>query len=541
MDNIKLANLKKMYENLTYFEQYGGSIFLFIIISIIFILAVSYCFVMINAQPIADDWPNQRCKPNIIPFAGLITRPDGVTASEYTAENFTYCVQNILSDITGSAISPLTFVSNGLLSVANSISESLQAIRGMIDKVRTFAQSIFQEIMGRIMNIMIPLQEIIISFRDLVGKIQGTMTGGIFTLLGSYYTLKSLMGAIAQFIIIILISIAVMVAIFWIIPFTWGAAITNTTIFIAIAIPMAIILSFMVDILKVKTSLGIPRIKCFDKNTLFTMNDGTEKIISEIKVGDILSNNNEVTAVIKVETKGSSMYCLDGVYVSDTHKIFYYGKWITIRDHPDAIKVVEYNEPYLYCLNTSKKTIIINKLIFSDWDEIDENDVIEIIKNPFVKINKESDIHTFLDSGFEGLTPILLNNGNVKNIKDVCVGDILQNGEKVYGIVKINGKNINEQYKFILGENLVLEGGPNLAICDKKIEEITTLAFPVYSTTSKTSNIKIELNKKHDKLYHLLTDKKSFQIGNIQFYDYNAAIDIFLKKNNEKLLSVKYV
>ena len=271
------------------------------------------------------------------------------------------------------------------------------------------------------------------------------------------------------------------------------------------------------------------------------MNDGTEKIISEIKVGDILSNNNEVTAIIKVETKGSSMYCLDGVYVSDTHKIFYYGKWITIRDHPDAIKVVEYNEPYLYCLNTSKKTIIINKLIFSDWDEIDENDVIEIIKNPFVKINKESDIHTFLDSGFEGLTPILLTNGNVKNIKDVCVGDILQNGEKVYGIVKINGKNINEQYKFILGENLVLEGGPNLAICDKKIEEITTLAFPVYSTTSKTSNIKIELNKKHDKLYHLLTDKKSFQIGNIQFYDYNAAIDIFLKKNNEKLLSVKYV
>lgn len=113
--------------------------------------------------------------------------------------------------------------------------------------------------------------------------------------------------------------------------------------------------------------------------------------------------------------------------------------------------------------------------------------------------------------------------------------------KKVYGIVKINGKNINQQYKFILGENLVLEGGPNLVICDKKITDITTLAFPIYSETSKTSNIKIQLNKKHDELYHLLTDKKSFQIGNIQFYDYNAAIDIFLEKNNEKLLSMKYV
>jgi len=542
MDNIKFQNLKKMYENLSYFDQYGGSVILFVIISIVFFLAVSYCFVMINAKPIADDWPNQRCKPNIIPFAGLITHPVDVTASEYTAENFSYCIQNILSDITGEAISPLTFVTNSLLAVSNGISESLQAIRGMIDKVRTFAQSISEEIMGRIMNIMIPLQQIIMSFKDFVGKIQGTLTGGLFTLLGSYYTLKSLMGAIAQFIIIILIAIAVVVAILWILPFTWGLAATNTAIFIAIAIPMAIILAFMIDVLKVKTSLSIPSIKCFDKNTLFTMNDGSTKIISEIKVGDILLNNNEVTAVVKVDTKGSSMYFLDGIYVSDTHKIFYHNKWISISEHPDSIKLAEYNEPYLYCLNTSNKIININNLVLSDWDEIDENDFIEIKDNPFKKINNKNDIHCFLDGGFEGLTPIVLNNNEVKNIKDICVGDILQNGEKVYGIVEINGKNINEQYKFILGENLVLEGGPNLAICDKKIAEITTLEFPIHSTTSKTRfSSKIELNKKHDKLYHLLTNTKNFQIGDIQFYDYNAAIDIFLEKNDEKLLSMKYV
>jgi hypothetical protein len=530
-----------MYDNLNYFDQYGGSVLLFIIISIVIFLAVSYCFIMINAKPIVDDWSNQRCKPNIIPFAGLITHPDGVTASEYTSENFTYCVQNMLSDIMGDAVSPLTFITNSLQTIANSISGSLQSIRAMIDKIRTFSQSIFEEIMGRIINIMIPLQEIIIGFRDLVGKIQGSLTGGLFTLLGSYYTLKSLMGAIAQFIIIILISIAVMVAIFWIIPFTWGAAIANTSIFIAIAIPMAIILAFMIDVLKVKTSLSIPSIKCFDKNTLFIMNDGSKKIVSEIQVGDILSDNNEVTAVVKVETRGSSMYFLDGVYVSDSHKIFYYGKWISMYEHPDAIRLANYNEPYLYCLNTTNKIIIINELIFSDWDEIDENDFIEISNNPFKLINKERDIHTFLDGGFQASTPIILNNGEVRNIKDICIGDVLQNGEKVYGIVEINGKNINEQYKFILGENLVLEGGPNLVICDKKIEEISTLAFPVYLNPSKTSNIKIGLNKKHDKLYHLLTDKKSFQIGDIQFYDYNAAIDIFLEKNNEKLLSMKYV
>src|SRR6056300_70905 len=109
MDNEGFKNITKMYENLNYFDQYGGSLIIFIIITIMLFLIVSYCFVMINAQPIIDDWPNQRCKPNIMPFAGLITRPDGMTSSEYTSQNFNYCTQNILSNGAGVALSPLTF------------------------------------------------------------------------------------------------------------------------------------------------------------------------------------------------------------------------------------------------------------------------------------------------------------------------------------------------------------------------------------------------------------------------------------------------
>ena len=56
------------------------------------------------------------------------------------------------------------------------------------------------------MNVMVTLMQIIINFKDFVSKTQGTMTAGLFTFLGSYYTLKSLMGAIAQFIVTILIA-----------------------------------------------------------------------------------------------------------------------------------------------------------------------------------------------------------------------------------------------------------------------------------------------------------------------------------------------
>jgi hypothetical protein len=524
MDNPGLQNIKKMYEKLTYFDQYGGSVILCIIITIILIILVSYCFIMINVQPIIDDWPNQRCKPNIIPIAGFITRPDGVSATDYTYQNFTYCTQNILSSISGFAVEPLTFVTNVLNSMAKQVDGDIQSIRSMFNKVRTMFQDVSKEIMGRILNFTIPLQQMIIGVKDLMSKIQGTMTAGLYTVLGSYYTLKALMGAIAQFIITILISLAVMIAVFWAIPFTWGAAVANTVIFIAIAIPMAIILAFMVDVLKVQTSLKIPKMKCFDENTLIKMNDGTKKRIADIDVGDLLSNNNEVTACIKVETKGSDLYKLNDVIVSDSHIVQYKDQWIRVSQHPEATAIDSYDKPYLYCLNTTKKIITINGAVFTDWDEIYGDD----LKN----ISPE-EIHTYMDGGFASDTKIKMKNGSYKNIADISVGDILQNGEKVYGIVEINGANVNGQFEYNLGKNLVIEGGPNLVMCDQNNLGKSTLTLD--------SMYKYVVNEKRGNLYHLLTDTKTFTIGHIKFYDYNAAVDLFLDKNNGKLLSMKYV
>ena len=507
MDN-ELNNIKKMYEKITYFDQYGDSLILFIIITIIELILISYFHTMINIKPIIDDWSNQRCKPNIIPIAGLITHPEGISASDYTYQNFNYCLQNILSSITGDALKPLTFVTNFLNSIANSIKEAIQAIRAMFDKIRNSMQSVSEELMGRLMNMMIPLQQIIISVRDLIGKVQGTMTAGLFTLLGSYYTLQSLMGAIAEFIIIILITLALMIGIFWLVPFTWGAAIANTSIFVAISIPMIIILAFMVDVLKIHPSLGIPTIKCFDKNTLINMNDGTQKKIIYIEPGDILANNNVVTAKIKVIREGSIMYMLNNIIVSDSHIINYEGKWIPVSQHPSAIKYDLYNEEYLYCLNTVEKIIKINDIIFTDWDEIYDISLNKVVNNKIIPLENMNHIHKYLDCGFSNNTQIKLNTGLLLNIDNIRINDILENGEKVYGIVEIDGSTLLEQFKYNLGENNFIEGYvPNLIFKKEKLQN------------------------KNRRLYHLLTNRKTFKIKNIILSDYNNAIDCFLKTN----------
>ena len=500
------ANITTMYDNLTYYDQYGGSLILFVLITLVVAITVSYFHTLAQAQTIIDDWPNQRCKPNIIPIAGLLTHPEGVSASEYTAQNFAYCTQNILSSITGTAVQPLTFVTQSLQQVANGMQTSIQSSRAMFDKVRTSMQSVTEEIMGRLMNVMTPLIQIIISFRDLVGKIQGTMTAGLFTLLGSYYTLKSLMGSIAQFLITILIALSVMIASFWAVPFTWGAAIANTSIFVAISIPLAVMLAFMTDTLKISTRYKIPKVKCFDRHTLVPMHNGTHKPIADIRVGDLLCGRNEVTAVIRVTAEGSTMYWLDDVLVSDSHIVQNGDTWIKVSDHPHAIQCAEYADTHLYCLNTTHKVIVINHTTFADWDDLYDHRLRDLLEKTGLQ---KQDIHRELDHGFAPHTTVRLKSGAHTRLNDVCVNDVLLNGEKVYGVVQINGVSLSQQYSYHLGETVQIEGR--------------------FASTYPASPLPVA----HTTLYHLLTDTGTFPLETTMVHDYNAAVDRLLAKKNE--------
>jgi hypothetical protein len=528
-----LITIEKMYKNLTYFDQYGGSIILVVIITLVILLICSYCYVMINVAPIKNDWQNQRCSPYIIPFAGLINKPKNMSISDFTLQNFEYCQQSIQSSVAGMFLKPVTFITNLLARILNDVKNAINYIRAMFDKVRTFFVTVITEIMGRIMNIMIPLQQIIIGMKDMLGKMQGTLTAGLFTLLGAYYTLKSLMGAIAQLIIIMLIALAATIVCLWLMPFTIPAAIASTVVFLAVSIPLILILVFMLEFLKVKPDLSIPKLKCFDKNTLILMQDGQQKPIIDVHVGDVLENDNKVTAKIKVDVKGSDMYNLHDVIVSDSHVVEYNNKWIHVSQHPDAIKLDVYTEPHLYCLNTSKKTITINKTVFTDWDELCEIDIEYIIKNNAELMMHTSDIHKYLDGGFVGNTYITLQCGSKKEIRNIIVGDVLENNEIVYGIVEVDGMGLTNQYRYHLGNNIVIDGGPNLNICDK------TKPFTSTLNLDKTC-IKIQ-DTKEPTLYHLLTNTKTFNVGKQKFYDYNSTIDLFLEKDRGKLLSMKYV
>ena len=208
MINIQTSTnkIKKLYDKLSYFDQYGNSVIFFIILTMIILFINGYCNAASHSQEIKADWINQRCKPHVIPFAGYINKPEHRTAFEFTQDNFNFCTQQILIPITVDAVSPFTYIVSGLQSIFTLIANAIQEIRMMFNNIRNAFTEIMTEVMGRILNFLIPIQQLIIAAKDTMAKVTGVMTASLYTAMGSYLALKSLLGSMVQLFILCIIK-----------------------------------------------------------------------------------------------------------------------------------------------------------------------------------------------------------------------------------------------------------------------------------------------------------------------------------------------
>ena len=530
--NMKSNNIfeviNKLYNKAGFLEKYGGSLWATFIISLIFFLAISYYYVYNNLDPIKADWINQRCKPNVMPFAVIINPPDPnkMSAFEFTQNNFSSCIQSILADIIGIFLAPFYYLIDLLTKTFDLIKESIQAIREVLDSIRNAVMGVSAEVMGRILNFLIPLQHLLIKVRDMMSKTQGVMSAGVYTLLGTYDTLISAVKSIVQIISAILLSLAAIIIVLFVIPFGLGLpfAIPLLVIFILILVPGIMVYIVQVLILKQMTN-PLPNIpSCFSGDTLIKLNNNEYISIKDIEPGMILQDDNIVTAKLKLAVRDEEFYNINGVICTGEHNIKYNNQWIKVKNHKDS-KTIENICDYIYCINTSKKIIKINDEFFGDWDELNNSELDELkqkcqkyLPNRF----ELTHIHQYLDGGFVENTKIELQDGHNVNIKDVEVNDILRFGERVIGIVKIKADDLEiKKYNLENGNNII--GGPNIQICDPDLGMVNSL--DMYGDKVDTKYI-----------YHLTTDNCTFHINGIKYYDYNSCLDKFLDLEKIRLL-----
>ena len=538
VDNIQqsIHAIGKIYDKSSYFDTYGGSVLLCIVLVIFLALFHLYQKMMLRAEPIRRNWTANRCSPNVIPFAGNIMNPKNMSKIEFTGKNFSSCVSNILEQITGYFVSPIQTILGPIMLLWKSMLAVLQNIRKMIAYIRNQLAKILHDFFVRLMNIIPPMQRMVIAIEDMVAKIQGVFKSGIYMLVGAFYSMMSFFGLLLTFVIIILIALSVLIiitaAVAWFWPFYWAVFASLIVTFLSIQVPLLIMVVFFA-MFGVQSPLAVPstpsRNSCFAPETPIDILGGASVSINSLRPGAVLADGSTVTAFMRVEVGDNKVYNLHGIYVTGDHYVQYNDKWLQVKDHPDALYYSEYNRPYVFCINTSNKLIKVGDCVFSDWDELHEPGMVEshLAHHPTLNnLSKSIDVHRYFEGGVLGETLILCEDGTSKYIDRVAVGEKLAGGVRVTGIVSILGSDLLQVTSHVgsdLGGNphAILRGGPhNVIINPETRKSVSTLFVKPYAQTVPPAS--------RSKLYHLITDKEYFHLSNgIILRDYTTCIDFF--------------
>jgi hypothetical protein len=258
---------------------------------------------------IKENWPLYRCNPPYWIF------------SENISEDFTYCVQNTQMNMMGYLLQPLNYMVTSLTSVGSGLSESINNVRVMFSSIRNFVSQIIQNVFGVFLNMIVEFQKIIISIKDMVGKMIGIVVTIMYVLDGSIKTMNS----------------------------AWAGP------------PGQLV-----------KSIG----SCFHPSTKITLANGKYYKMENIPLGAELQDGGKVFAVLKIDNpKKEPLYKIESkeqdIFVTGEHFIFdkTNNKWIQVKNYDKAIIQTDFIPEYFSCLITTNRRIQIDDELFWDWED----------------------------------------------------------------------------------------------------------------------------------------------------------------------------
>jgi hypothetical protein len=204
--------------------------------------AVTYFQIQNKLQEVKRDWPEYRCRPDVMPFAGWINAPEGVDPLDYTKQNFMECSANSTKGVFDKPVTMVYAIFNVIMNIFKKILEVIEQLRLFLNKIRDTLRELFLAIFNRIQNIIIPVQMMLIKMVDFFEKIKGILATFLLTFVGVLWSFYSLIGSVYELMIIILIIMVIVIIVLWYIPFVgWVLAIAALAVFITIAIPLILL------------------------------------------------------------------------------------------------------------------------------------------------------------------------------------------------------------------------------------------------------------------------------------------------------------
>ena len=383
-NNDVFSKVNNLYKKAGYLNIYGIDLIISIVITVLCLLIIIYFSIINNLDPLRANWDSNKCKPSIIPFAGIINKPEDETVLEFTEKNFINCSQTMLRNIVDNSFKPIYLAFQVVNNLFKSMANNLRQIYEQISNIQFSSSGILSVLRRYLGNLMVPLQQIMIAFKDLFNKIKAQVVLILYSLMGPYYAFVGVLDLIIKFLLNkikiaagILAALLILLAIIFI---GWGFA-------PAVAIASAVVAT-LTALLGVLTYF-IHEIKnvalCFDPDTKIKLANNEIVAMKDVKVGSKLKNGSIVNAVMKINNLDENnnivnkMYKLENgennepIYVTGSHLIYDSNikDFVEVRNYRGENPAHESNKecPVLSCLITSDHTIPIGTEIFHDWED----------------------------------------------------------------------------------------------------------------------------------------------------------------------------
>ncbi len=344
-----------------------------VIISILMVIGLGLVLSVSAVAEVKKDWNKYRCRPQFMAMAPIFGKD--------TAENFNYCMQNIMNSEAGSALAPIYKVLFASVASIATLLESTNSLRLQIATLVGGIVKTIQQFVDRFNQFGFAVKSTAIRLKSLMYRVYGTMMAMIYMGISGIVTLQNL--------------------------------------------PETALVKFLMTF-------------CFPPDTPIYIHGKGHIPINNVVPGDRLANGSIVTGRFAFSARGQQMVELGHVRVSTNHFVRDpNGAWIMAGEHPDAIPSPdwEYGAEYpLICLNTNDHTIHLGGYVFSDYDETAEGDEVAA---KFVerRINGSEYTHrtNFKEYGACIHPRTLIAKGLFA--KDLVLGQKLANGCTIIGLV----------------------------------------------------------------------------------------------------------
>ena len=337
--------------------------------AIIFVLVAMNSYKIIRAN-----WPFYRCQPEITPFASFY--------GHNLKETMNFCVGELVKEHAPGVINPIYAAVEEIMGVVDGVYEEAESIESGVVGLLSGFEAFVVNFMNSMRLVGTQIRMSAVRIKDIFGRLYGSFFSIVFAGISAI---------------------------------TFGNNLVCNPLIVFIA------------------DLAGADICCFHPDTVIAMDDGTQKRICQIKIGEKLEEGVIVTSVYEFDGRQTDMVSIHGIKVSSNHYIRSAGRMVRAENHPAAYSCASY--PRIWCLGTNQNTIpVLNQIglveEFADYEESEEPGVIyraqeaaeRILNGPYVSPGLPVADYSL---GVDPSALVLMASGHWKPLHEIQIGDLL--------------------------------------------------------------------------------------------------------------------